>query len=205
MALKVHVVGRSLSVEQMFAAKGWQIAASPRETISLLCYTGGDDIEPSLYKERDVACRTSNQNRDYLEIELFHKSLHIPKVGICRGAQLLNVESGGKLWQDVNGHFGNHEAVDLLSGSPLEVTSTHHQMMRAGEKAEIIAVADKATLFVHDGDDKPPSYDPEVIWYDHTNSLCFQPHPEYGQVSHNHCRNYFYDLLEFFWGYQSPR
>lgn len=200
MLLKVFVVGRSKSIEDMFYDRGWDIAANLRTPVSLICFTGGGDLSPIFYGEEEVDCRGSDFSRDYEEFEIFNKNLEIPKVGICRGAQVLNVFSGGKLWQDVDNHHGEHEAIDLLTNQPVMVSSTHHQMMRPARDAEVICVTNRSTRYLHDGDDPPPEFDPEVLWYYGTRSLCFQPHPEYGGKK-NHCREYFFDLLEYFYGY----
>lgn len=63
---------------------------------------GGDDIVPTLYGgEIDPAIRLDPE-RDALELEaLTHASRHrLPVLGICRGAQMLNVALGGSLHQD---------------------------------------------------------------------------------------------------------
>jgi hypothetical protein len=104
------------------------------------------------------------------------------------------------MWQHVGGHVCNgHMINDALFGRKIKVTSTHHQMMipnfEAG--AEVLAFSDPIA-FGHRSamlDRKPPDYDTEVVYYERTNSICFQPHPEYG--SYDECEDYFFDLIEF--------
>ena len=64
---------------------------------------GGDDIEPEHYGITGDAGTTYDRKRDALEMAIIKKALekHIPLVGICRGAQLINVVLGGNLYQDL--------------------------------------------------------------------------------------------------------
>lgn len=187
---RVYIVGGDYNIESMFLSRGIEAVHNPSEA-NLACFTGGADVTPSLYGERNVASnsdwlRDVNEQDEYAEIQ----GLGIPCVGICRGGQFLNVMNGGKMWQDVNAHaiMGTHvlqmyscvgsKYPDLLLGKYL-VTSTHHQMMRNGPEGDVIGTAELATRFFHDGNDEKPEYDTEIVWYPNSRSLCFQPHPEY--------------------------
>ncbi len=61
---------------------------------------GGDDIDPALYGGEGPA---QNAARDELEAHYIRFALekNIPLLGICRGAQLLNVVLGGSLYPDI--------------------------------------------------------------------------------------------------------
>lgn len=109
-------------------------------------------------------------------------------VGICRGAQFLNVMCGGELFQHVNNHNkGQHEAVCTETGEIYNVTSAHHQMMIPSEEGEVLLVANETTerVFVERASVTAeslvglPKDDIEAVFYEEEMCLCFQPHPEY--------------------------
>lgn len=63
---------------------------------------GGDDISPDLYGARLEVTARLDHDRDAMEHDIARKALAsgIPVLGICRGAQMLNVAAGGTLHQD---------------------------------------------------------------------------------------------------------
>ncbi len=69
-----------------------------------LLLTGGDDVNPSLYGEENAGSEGIDDNLDKKEFELIEHftSLNKPILGICRGAQILNVFFGGSLIQHLN-------------------------------------------------------------------------------------------------------
>lgn len=148
-----------------------------------LLFTGGADVSPRLYGDEDLGLSITSDKRDHHECVLFNKYKDIPKVGICRGGQFLNVMSGGAMYQDVKGHCGAHEATVLDTGQTIFVTSTHHQMMIPSSDGRVLMVAHqdghKVETDLTKERDKTPDVDTEVVFYPHTNCLCFQPHPEF--------------------------
>lgn len=193
----VYVIGGGFAYERMFKQAGWKLAASMHGA-DLLCFTGGADVSPELYGEENVASYTSPE-RDREEEAIFDWAYEndVPMVGICRGAQFLNVMNGGEMWQDVNNHAisGTHEAICDYFGKVM-VSSTHHQMMRPNSSGNILAVSALSTYKVnasgmYDGDDE----DVEVVYYPDTKSLCYQPHPEIVNEDHE-CRKHFFMLID---------
>jgi len=182
---KVYIVGGDALIERMFISHGIYPVSHPSEA-TLACFTGGSDVTPSLYDEKNVGSY-SDWHRDVAEMADFAEiqELGIPSVGICRGGQFLNVMNGGKMWQNVNNHAigGTHELkLEFDEGAGpgfYQVTSTHHQMMRHAEGGAVIGKATLATRFEGDNKDRQPDFDTEIVWYGKTNCLCFQPHPEY--------------------------
>jgi len=67
-------------------------------------FSGGDDMAPEYYGETPrPELRLVNGPRDRLEFLLARAVLAagLPALGICNGVQVLNVASGGSLWQDI--------------------------------------------------------------------------------------------------------
>lgn len=69
-----------------------------------LLFPGGQDVDPALYGEAPLpACGAPCRERDAMEKILFDAALQLdkPVLGICRGIQLMNVLTGGTLYQDL--------------------------------------------------------------------------------------------------------
>ena len=67
----------------------------------LLC--SGEEVAPSDYGEESHGAELSDQVRDEAELALARAYIAYgkPILGICRGAQVLNVALGGTLWQGI--------------------------------------------------------------------------------------------------------
>lgn len=112
--------------------------------------SGGDDIHPRHYIQsidEEIDDDDFDVERDQLEITCINHALTTgkPLLGICRGAQLINVVRGGNLHQDINpmrkrtsrrAHLSARKTVHLESGSRmaqivktqrLKVNSLHKQ------------------------------------------------------------------------------
>lgn len=116
-----------------------------------LLLSGGDDIHPRYYgEELSDSTNLSPDTRTDYDFALLRAALKAgkPVLGICLGAQVLNVYFDGKLHQDVPGHKGKgadltHEVAvasggrlrEILGVDKLTVNSYHHQAMKTvGEK-----------------------------------------------------------------------
>lgn len=186
----VYVVGGGPEFDRMFVHQGW-IITNDLFSASLVQFTGGSDVSPSFYGEREHSETRSNLLRDKRERIIFNLALKhkVPMAGVCRGGQFLNVMNGGKMWQHVNNHsgVGSHKVVDLDTGESYEATSTHHQMMNPHRSGKILAVAKESTRKERIGLKGQVvallgsgGQDVEVLFYIKSKSLCFQPHPEFG-------------------------
>ncbi|MBK3496479.1 gamma-glutamyl-gamma-aminobutyrate hydrolase family protein [Viridibacillus sp. YIM B01967] len=74
------------------------------ELIDGLLLTGGGDIDPTLFGEEPRQKLGSiTPERDLFEIAIIKKMLaqNKPILGICRGAQILNIAVGGDMFQDI--------------------------------------------------------------------------------------------------------
>ena len=199
----VFIIGGGRDYSFLFKHLGLGEVGSVKEA-DLICFTGGEDVTPSLYGDAAHPWTGNNPQRDAYENQIFKEALAlgIPCVGICRGAQFLNVMSGGRMYQHVTEHCHSHSLTDIESGELIYVSSTHHQMMMPSDKAVLVATAnEKGTREWYDGqvakrDVSKEDY--EVVYYPHTNSLCFQPHPEFDSAEFVGMRRYFGDLLSRF-------
>ncbi len=77
--------------------------AHQKERFRGIVIGGGSDIDPSLYGGEDNGLSKIDKARDDFEIEMIEHALdtHLPIMGICRGAQLINVVLGGNLHADI--------------------------------------------------------------------------------------------------------
>jgi len=67
-------------------------------------FAGGEDVDPAFYgEEKKYDSVDINYARDQFEMKLLEHALHqrLPILGICRGAQVINVGFGGTLYQDL--------------------------------------------------------------------------------------------------------
>ncbi len=182
--MKVYVENADPLISRMFVLEfGAQIVKDYQSGVDLVVFSGGTDVDPTYYGEPNRFSDEPDVERDSACYHLFKwcEANDVPMIGICRGSQFLNVMNGGSLWQDVDNHCGNHYVYTDM-GMVYEVTSTHHQMMIPGLGARLVAWAHesrnrKSARSVEANFSQP---DPEVLYYEATRSLCFQPHPEYG-------------------------
>lgn len=76
--------------------------------LSGLVLAGGGDLDPNLYADLITkSVKMVDPKKDQTEIDLFNLAFNknIPVLGICRGAQLMNVALDGTLYQDITGQI----------------------------------------------------------------------------------------------------
>lgn len=121
---------------------------------------GGDDISPDLYGGEFIASARLDPERDALECDLVHRAMAAgkPVLGICRGAQMLNVALGGSLYENAYGVYTasrqywtilprkrvtverDTRLADLAGTSPMQVNALHSQSVRnLGEGLRVAA------------------------------------------------------------------
>ncbi len=202
--MKIFVVGQDHLTRRMFERGGHEVQTILQEDTDVMVFTGGADVSPFLYGERPLPGTKFDINRDLQDVYFWKNAPeHIPKVGICRGSQLGNVLSGGRLWQDVDAHAGCQHVVRDITSRTKEghfkhyfVTSTHHQQSILAESAILIAAANNSNQrqnyrFIEQN--KGDWNDVEAFYYPLTNFLGVQFHPEYPNL--DQCTNYFWDLF----------
>lgn len=139
-----------------------EVSAEDLKQLSGLCdgflFSGGPDIHPFLLREEThMHCGNVSVARDTMELSLLKLAMEAkkPVLGICRGAQVINVGLGGDIYQDITSqaetgfpiahkqpyscclpsHHVDVQRDTLLCGiangkTQIEVNSSHHQAVR---------------------------------------------------------------------------
>jgi putative glutamine amidotransferase len=87
-------------------ARTHYIRPGTRVNVSLLdglVLSGGTHVQPALYGQHPMVTANYDKRRDETDQRLLieAETLNLPVLGICRGAQLINVHRGGSLCQNV--------------------------------------------------------------------------------------------------------
>ncbi|HYF53230.1 MAG TPA: gamma-glutamyl-gamma-aminobutyrate hydrolase family protein [Salinarimonas sp.] len=132
----------------------------PREALDGLIIGGGDDIGAELYGGTVLPDVRVDPDRDALELRVLREALPqgVPVLGICRGAQMINVSLGGSLHTDIHAVYVEaprmrtvlaRKMVAIEPGSrldrilrcnPCRVNALHHQSVdRLGRGLRVVA------------------------------------------------------------------
>lgn len=168
-----------------------QAAKSPN--IHGLLLNGGGDVDPTLYgAQKDGTVYGIDSMRDLVEMTALDgiRERGLPILGICRGAQIMNVHAGGTLHLDIGRdarakgwHHGDH-LVEPVRGSRLakawrgaakSVVSIHHQavadvapgMLVSGLSSDRIVEAIESV----EGWELGVQFHPEMDWTGHANRI----------------------------------
>jgi putative glutamine amidotransferase len=138
--------------------------------LDALVVAGGQDVDPRAYGSQPTTANSRlDPQRDAFEIGLIAAALErdVPLLGICRGAQLINVALGGTLVEDLRAVQGIDHTLVLyppdarvhavacqpgsrlhdLHGDTLEVNSFHHQGIgQLGAGIAVSGVAPDSTI-----------------------------------------------------------
>lgn len=171
--LIIGVTGPSRGIPWAWWATRWHLrraGAMPRrlsaehgnleDDIAGFIIGGGNDIDPAVYGGDMSLSRSVDPDRDAYELsvlELAEKRL-VPVMGICRGAQLINVFRGGSLIGDlapIRVHTSNKgtllprkrvaveaesQLASLLENEMTRVNSLHHQAVdQSGDGLRVCA------------------------------------------------------------------
>jgi putative glutamine amidotransferase len=137
------------------------------EVLDGILFTGGGDLEPTLYDSEDRGSEGIDRDRDELELALARRAAAagLPIFGICRGQQVINVALDGGLLQDVGEHrqdaprgAATHEVEVALGshladaiGARVEVNTFHHQVVdpdRIGRGLKVTAFSNDGQRFI---------------------------------------------------------
>lgn len=197
LARQVRVEYPELYLEVFIAGSEWEhrmfadmfsrarcTKAKTPEGADLVVFTGGPDVNPELYGEKPHRTVKVDHERDTSDITLYNTCIEhgIPMFGVCRGAQFLHVMNGGKLYQDVDGHYGDHSIFDVDDKLVIQkVSSVHHQMVIYQNGMKVIADSSKAQNRWKNPDESVTGTmcDVEAFFYRDICALGVQGHPEY--------------------------
>jgi putative glutamine amidotransferase len=162
--------------------------------LDALLLSGGGDVHPSLFGERPHwKLGKFDQERDDFEIAMLRLMINLekPVLGICRGAQVINVALGGTLYQDLASQLpqslqhqqsaparypahpvsvspGSRLSI-ILDAIRLQVNSLHHQAIK--DVAPVLQVTARAEDGVVEGLEAPGhpfllgvQWHPEGMW-----------------------------------------
>ena len=170
----IGVTGPSHGIPWAWWATRWQLhragvvarrlnaaVGHPGDDIAGFIIGGGNDIDPAIYGGDVSESRSIDPARDAYELKVLEiaEERGVPVMGICRGAQLINVRRGGTLVSDLSNirvHTSNkgtllpRKNVSITEGSTLagligsetsRVNSLHHQAVdRTGDGLVVSAV-----------------------------------------------------------------
>jgi putative glutamine amidotransferase len=131
-----------------------------------VCLSGGPDLDPDAYgaRARHAELGPTEPALDAFELELvlLADARGLPILGVCRGAQTMNVARGGTLHQHVANHrqaqlatvpthevtLALHSRIERIVGcTRLDVNSFHHQAVaRLGAGLAVAGRADDGTV-----------------------------------------------------------
>lgn len=181
---KIYVVGSSGNSDYINWMEGVQVPTL--YSADLVCFTGGEDISPAIYKKGKHPQTSYNISRDKIEISAFNEAVRLNKkiIGICRGSQLLCALNGGILIQhQLNPNYIHN--IHTHDGKMLAITSTHHQAaypFNLPKNQYAVLAWSRGESNVHYGESYQdclyPEKECEIVYYPVTNSLGIQGHPE---------------------------
>lgn len=115
------------------------IANRVLDSLDALVITGGYDLDPAAYGQQPHPSTDQPRgDRDAWEFALLRGALDrgLPVLGICRGAQVLNVALGGTLHQhlpDVLGHDGHRAGNGVFTRLPVRTAAGSRLAALVGE------------------------------------------------------------------------
>ena len=184
---KVFVVGPAKNYSRWITD---HVLVDSVEEADIVLFTGGEDVDPSLYGCKKHPSTYSNIQRDLEEKAIFEKVRSDQLcLGICRGSQFLCVMNGGLLIQNVSRHaqFGTHQIICIKDNDVrYEITSTHHQMQYPFvldpecDYTTLYCASRRSEYYEGDGIEYPLC-EPEVVLYHKKGMpkcLAIQGHPE---------------------------
>ncbi len=136
----------------VFLAGGHSIHLSPQKNIHRfrdingLIISGGADIDPRLYHDSNRHSVDIEPDRDQFEVQCASMALSskLPILGICRGAQMINIAAGGTLYQDATEAYP-----DFIPTSSQIAKIFYRRKIAVSMKSHLYGKLDDKTLWVN--------------------------------------------------------
>lgn len=174
-----------------------------------LLFCGGADLHPAHYEGDDTheMVQSSDEARDSFELKLMKQAIamqSLPILGICRGAQVLNVALGGNLHEHLPDHIEDdihrNESGGWISHDvDVSVASKLHHIMKAetvhtvsGHHQALARIAPALTVVASAADDVVEAVEMDA----HPWCIAVQWHPERTAESDATQQNLFNALVE---------
>lgn len=201
---KIYVVGTAESYANWMQGK---LVYDMRDA-DLVVFTGGEDVDPSLYHEPLHATTSINKNRDREETLNFIRAKSLGKkiIGICRGSQFICVQAGGQLVQNQQNPHYIHP-ITTFDNNTIEITSSHHQAQLPyylkDDEYKLIAWTENLSKYHQNGYNEEVKLlnnkEAEIVYYPKINALGIQGHPEWMNINeYPKTFEYLHDLLNKF-------
>lgn len=173
--------------------------AKPPRALEGIVVSGGHDIEPVLYARASEVEGNYDPERDEFEGDIIDRALRddVPLLGICRGAQLINVRLGGSLFQDLRTRpvnirrrrsvlpvtgvsvVGESKLAKIVGKEELTVNSLHNQSIDRTGGGLTVSATDgndivQAVETTGDNFVLGVQWHPEFMLYQHTSRTLFR-------------------------------
>lgn len=191
---EVFVIGPESHLFTTWLARCGCVKADSIQQADFVLFSGGSpDVDPRLYGgERYQNTWVKTELMDQY-LTAFYECVYsgIPMVGVCLGAQFLHVMNGGRMYQSVDGHNGDHPIMVWGTGEIIKkASSLHKQACEPNDEngMEILASASESSFRIDanckliDRAASPCAMaeeDVEAFVYRSTGVIGFQGHPEY--------------------------
>lgn len=185
--------------EQQANGTAWQ------EEVDAVVYLGGADIHPGFYTDIELSEQLPgiDPEADQFAVDSLRQAItdDTPILGICRGAQLLNVALGGSIIQHIDGHrseaddgqtgfldetvnlVADSKIAEILERTTINVRSSHHQTVNEVGQGLVV------TAYAQDDSIEGIEY-PENTWV-----VGLQWHPEEAEANADDRRKIFAALM----------